>query len=69
MVFSRILHKLEPRKYPGFAYSWLEMVSNEIFIEFLDKAQNEDREKFYRAYSMLVEDLFKFYQTEMKGNL
>ena len=32
LVFCKIFHKISPLNYPGFAFCWLELISNSIFM-------------------------------------
>lgn len=75
-MYIKLLHNIQPLKYPGFAFVWLELLSNRFFLTTV--LQNQD---FWMDYHQLLLYLFKFFkqnqeilnqpsmQTFYKGNL
>ncbi|CAH0762465.1 unnamed protein product [Bemisia tabaci] len=57
-AFCHTLHILRPAKSPGFAYSWLELISHRVFIGRL--LQITPQQKGWGLYAQLLMDLFKF---------
>jgi len=63
--FSNILHILNPSKVPGFAYAWLEIIGNRMFIaRMLALAADQ---KCWAMYCQLLLDLFKFLQPFLRN--
>ena len=61
-----MLHKIQPVKYPGFAFCWLQLITNSIFMDFLDSPDEQFRAEFRSAYQTLIFDLFRFFGTQLK---
>ncbi|XP_050435609.1 CCR4-NOT transcription complex subunit 1 isoform X4 [Adelges cooleyi] len=57
-AFCHTYHLLRPRKVPGFAYGWLELISNRIFIGRL--LGLTPQQKGWNFYAQLLIDLFKY---------
>jgi CCR4-NOT transcription complex subunit 1 len=49
LVFCKIFHRIQPLKYPGFAFCWLELISNNIFMPTLLK--NSSNSDSYEKYN------------------
>jgi len=56
--FSSILHIINPTKVPGFAYSWLEIIGNRLFMAKMVALASDM--KSWSMYCHLLLDLFKF---------
>jgi hypothetical protein len=54
-ILAREFHKINPSTYPGFAFSWLELVSNKNFMPNL-----LEKYEYWDVYFELICDLFKF---------
>ncbi|XP_050542433.1 CCR4-NOT transcription complex subunit 1-like [Daktulosphaira vitifoliae] len=71
-AFCHTFHLLRPRKVPGFAYAWLELISHRIFIgRLLGLTPQQKRQRAYdqtpvtdvqgwNFYAQLLIDLFKY---------
>ena len=57
-AFSYALHVLRPSKAPGFAYAWLELISNRIFIARM--LHLTPQQKAWAMYAQLLIDQFRF---------
>uniref|UniRef100_T1ISW7 CCR4-NOT transcription complex subunit 1 n=1 Tax=Strigamia maritima TaxID=126957 RepID=T1ISW7_STRMM len=57
-AFCNTFHILRPAKAPGFAYSWLELVSHRVFIGRM--LALTPQQKGWGMYAQLLIDLFKF---------
>ncbi|XP_070574645.1 LOW QUALITY PROTEIN: CCR4-NOT transcription complex subunit 1-like [Ptychodera flava] len=57
-AFCNAFHVLRPSKAPGFAYSWLELISHRIFIARMLAILPQ--QKGWPMYAQLLIDLFKF---------
>ena len=57
-AFSYALHVLRPSKAPGFAYAWLELISNRIFIARMLHLTSQ--QKAWAMYAQLLIDQFRF---------
>jgi len=65
-IFIKVFDALQPLKYPGFAFSWLELVSNRNFMPLIlmnpiNKTEN------WKNYALLLVSLFKFFKETMEG--
>jgi len=56
-VFADTFHSLQPLKYPGFAFAWVELISNRYFMAPLLLS-----EECPDLYSILITDLLKYLQ-------
>ena len=56
-VFLKFFHNLQPIKYPGFAYAWLELISNKYFMQTALSTQ-----EIWPDYHLLLLSLFKFFK-------
>jgi hypothetical protein len=66
-VFTRVLHKIQPCKYPSFAFCWVELISNNIFLKFLVPTDNKPIIKLQENYQILLSDLFRFFKDKLRG--
>lgn len=57
-AFSSVYHLLRPSRTPGFAYSWLELISHRTFIAKL--LLHTPQQKGWPLFHQLLVDLFKF---------
>lgn len=57
-AFCHVFHILRPDKAPGFAYAWLELISQRVFIGRLLALTAQ--QKGWGFYAQLLVDLFKF---------
>lgn len=57
-AFCHTLHILRPTLAPGFCYSWLELISNRVFIGRI--LASIPQQKGWSMYSQLLIDLFKY---------
>jgi len=61
------LEKLQPIRYPGFSFSWLQLIFNPNFIS-LTLANTENKAEIWHSYSGLIACLFRFFrETINKG--
>lgn len=60
-MLANIFHQLSPVKYPGFAFSWLELISNRYFMPVI-----MEKEELWGLYSQLIIDLIKFFKEIMQ---
>jgi CCR4-NOT transcription complex subunit 1 len=54
-VFIKLFNKLQPLKYPGFSFSWLELISNSNFMSTI-------LANFTLEYHYLILDLMRFFK-------
>lgn len=59
LTFVQTLHVLQPVKYPGFAFAWLQLVSSKFVIGPLLKTTNKE---LWVQYNTLIVDLMIFYK-------
>lgn len=59
VVLVQTLHILQPIKYPGFAFSWLQLISSKFLIKTILR---EDNHEIWNHYTILLVDLMIFYK-------
>ena len=59
VVFVQTLHILQPIKYPGFAFAWLQLVSSKYIMNTLLREKDID---IWNHYTILITDLMIFYK-------
>ncbi|ORE18565.1 Not1-domain-containing protein [Rhizopus microsporus] len=53
-IYGDVLYTLRPLKFPGFAYSWLQLFSHRLFLPLLLKEENEGWTICYKLMSALL---------------
>lgn len=59
VVFVQTLHILQPIKYPGFAFAWLQLISSKYLMNTLLREKDID---IWNHYTILITDLMIFYR-------
>ena len=55
-ILIQSLHILQPRKFPGFSFAWLKLLSHQGVLKSIEYAKG--------TFTTLLQDLFFFFQIE-----
>jgi len=68
IIFMKVFDQIQPLKYPGFAFAWLELVSNRNFMPLI-LSNTTNKVENWQLYCGLMIDLFRFFKETFEGEI